>query len=225
MAGDRPGGFMPLNVILDGGPAPSVASEVAGGIGKIGDDALAVALDGEIPFLVETAPVVTGRARRAEFPQVTAVRRKEPGSIGILTLRQRPFVGNFPAASRRRQRSNGNRSGRAIGRDDIGAGIVNAIGDKYLVAYMEVVADRPSGRDSVLIVAEYIFRAEQDAAWPLLDRNDPPRFVLADDVGKVYRQQARAAETQCPSARNRAARSRHWGGLLRAADIKSNVDP
>jgi hypothetical protein len=49
---------------------------------------------------------------------------------------------------------------------------------------MVVLADRPAGGDAVLLVAEEVLDAEQDAALARLDRGDPARLALADDVGQ-----------------------------------------
>ena len=77
VAGDRAGDLVPLGIILDGGPAPAVAREVAGGVGEVDHQAAAVAAMDQVPLLVEPAPVVAGRAVRVELAEVAAARREQ----------------------------------------------------------------------------------------------------------------------------------------------------
>ena len=214
---------MPLSVILDGGPAPAVASEVAGRIGEIGDHATSITTDGEVPFLVEPAPVIAGRPVRIEFPQVAAAGGKKPGGVGILARRQRSVVGDLPAAGRGRQRSDCDSSGLVIGGDDPGARVVDAIGDEHFVARMKVFADGPAAGDAVLVVAEDVFHAKQDAACSRLDRSDPPRLALADDVGQVDGKEP--ARPKLGAGQPEIALQAPGIGCTSASAISSNVGP
>ncbi len=60
VAGDRAGDLVPLDVVLDGRPAPAVARQVAGGVGEVDHHAAAVLAVGQVPLLVEPAPVIAG---------------------------------------------------------------------------------------------------------------------------------------------------------------------
>ena len=55
---------------------------------------------------------------------------------------------------------------------------------EHLVARVIVLADGPARWDAVLLVAEEVLDAEHDAALARLDRGDPARLALADDVGQ-----------------------------------------
>ena len=56
---------------------------------------------GQVPLLVEPAPVVARRAVRAELAEVAAAGRKQPRRVGVLAVGERPVVGDLPAAGRR----------------------------------------------------------------------------------------------------------------------------
>ena len=68
---------------------------------------------------------------------------------------------------------------------------MEAVGDEYLVARVIVLGNRPPPRNAVLLVAEEILDAEQEAVLLILQRGDPPRLALADDVGQVKKVEER----------------------------------
>ena len=183
--GDRAGDVVPLGEVLHRGPAPAVAREVPGGIGEVDHDAAAVLAVAQVPLLVEPAPVIAGRAVRAVLAEVApAGRRRAPARRGP---RGR--------AAARRRRSSSRRAASvtaatvtvpaaAVGGDDLGARVVDAVGDQHLVAGVIILGDRPAGRDAVLRVAEDVLHAEHEAPLARLDRGDPARLALADDVGQ-----------------------------------------
>ena len=162
VAGDGARHFVPLGVILDGGPAPAVGRKVAGGVGEVDDQPAAVAAMDQVPLLVEPAPVVTGCTVRMELAQVAAAGREQTRRVGVFPLRKRPSYAIFqPPAAPARGRPDC--AGHVIDGQDFRAGVVDAVGDEYLVARVIVLGNRPPTRDAVLLVAEEILDAEQEA--------------------------------------------------------------
>ena len=62
---------------------------------------------------------------------------------------------------------------------------MHAIGNEHFIILVEVSADGPAGGDSVLVVSEDIFDPQYHACRLRLNRNNPPRLPLANDVGQI----------------------------------------
>ena len=106
VAGDRAGDFVPLDMVLDGGPASTVAGEVARGIGEVDHQAAAILAMGQVPFLVEPPPVIVRCAVRGELAEVAPARGEQPRRVGVF-----PFGAAAP-----RKRSSTRRPGSRRGR-------------------------------------------------------------------------------------------------------------
>ena len=120
----------------------------------------------------------------AQLAEVAAAGREQAGRVGVFYGRQRGVVGDLPAARRSRDRLDEDGSGRVVSGDDLRAGVMDTVGDQNLVAGVVVLADRPAGRDAVLLVAVEVLDAEQDAAGRCLHGSDAAGLPFADDVGE-----------------------------------------
>ena len=164
VAGDRAGDLVPLGVVLDGRPAPAVAREVAGGVGEVDHQAAAVPAMGQVPLLVEPAPVIARRAVRAELAEVAPARRRTaPARRGL------PARG----AARRRRSSSRRAESRTAATVTVPAAPSTAMtlvraswtpsAIEHLVARVIVLGDGSAAGNAVLLVAEDVLDAEHDA--------------------------------------------------------------
>ena len=75
-----------LRVVLGVGPVAPVAGEDSWRLDEVAHQGAAEAALRDAPLLVEAAPEIARRSRRAKLDQVAASRRKEAGRVRVLLL-------------------------------------------------------------------------------------------------------------------------------------------